>query len=136
MPLHMKYNRHGSRLTYTYCRTGLSINIPASISPFTFAPSERAFCTFRACCFYDLLHHQSMWRLLAIVEYKKGLLPKQKTLLFFATCRNEVLQGKTKLLVDELLAVLDNKTLSIACHFLTEKVECSTLVSCLRSIDV
>ena len=69
-------------------------------------------------------------------DIKKGLLPKQKTLLFFATCRNEVLQGKTKLLVDELFAVLDNKTLSIACHFLTEKVECSTLVSCLRSIDV
>lgn len=69
-------------------------------------------------------------------RYKKSLLPKQKTLLFFATRRNEVLQEKTKLLVDELFAVLDNKTLSIACHFLTEKVECSTLVSCLRSIDV
>ena len=67
---------------------------------------------------------------------KKGLLPKQKTLLFFATCRNEVLQGKTKLLVDELFAVLDNKTLSIACHFLTEEVECCTLVCSLRSIDV
>ncbi len=67
---------------------------------------------------------------------KKGLLPKQKTLLFFATRRNEVLKEKTKLLVDELFAVLDNKTLSIACHFLTEKVECSALVSCLRSIDV
>ena len=69
-------------------------------------------------------------------RYKKGLLPKQKTLYFFATRRSEVLQGKTKLLVDELFAVLDNETLSIACHFLTEKVECSTLVSCLRSIDV
>ena len=69
-------------------------------------------------------------------EIKKGLLPKQKTLLFFATCRNEVLQEKTKLLVDELFAVLDNKTLSIACHFLTHEVECSTLVCCLRSIDV
>ncbi len=57
-------------------------------------------------------------------------------LKFFATCRNEVLQGKTKLLVDELFAVLDNKTLSIACHFLTEEVECSTLVCSLRSIDV
>ena len=67
---------------------------------------------------------------------KKGLLPKQKTLLFFATRRNEVLKEKTKLLVDELFAVLDNKTLSIACHFLTEKVECSSLVCCLRSIDV
>ena len=69
-------------------------------------------------------------------EMKKGLLPKQKTLYFFATCRNEVLQEKTKLLVDELFAVLDNKPLSIACHFLTEKIECSALVSSLRSIDV
>ena len=69
-------------------------------------------------------------------RYKKGLLPKQKTFLFFATCRNKVLQGKTKLLVDELFAVLDNKTLGIACHFLTEKIECSAIVSSLRSIDV
>ena len=69
-------------------------------------------------------------------RYKKGLLPKQKTLYFFATCRNEVLQEKTKLLVDELFSVLDNEALSVACHFLTHEVECSTLVCCLRSIDV
>ena len=49
MPLHMKYNRHGSRLTYTYCRTGLSINIPASISPFTFAMPFRIFSKLLPC---------------------------------------------------------------------------------------
>lgn len=69
-------------------------------------------------------------------RYKKRSSAETEDLIIFATRRNEVLQEKTKLLVDELFAVLDNKTLGIACNFLTHEIECSTLVCCLRSIDV